>query len=1385
MTMNLESNSISELSVSLRQLIGDKLSREKLNGIINILHQMKAQGVTETNNPECASALNYLRSLQLDLNNRSNTKTPRTEEQIRRLKCQKYAFALLANDLPVPSHVFIGMMSSAQVENFLATQALEPSLRFPIKILVDDSQESICIPYIPTPEQVSGLQKSVFDHEQEIRNRVNKRIEDLEMLPSNLANDPFKIGHDDDVNNTTVGPKLKALIELKSLKLWEKQQKLRQEILQYSNYRKPEPIRSMTAYRRKVAVPVRDWPTTEKAERERVQARLRRVRDSRLEYINAIYLHGQEIRYAHDMKYEKRIKMGRTVLNFHSNIQKQAQKEKERVSKERINALKNNDEEAYLKLIDEEKDTRITHLLRQTDTYLESLTQAVIDQQNHHRRLNKGKGKLVDSTDHTVTASSITATEDEDNIIETMDGKKIDYYAVAHRVQEKVEQPSILIGGLLKDYQIKGLQWMVSLYNNHLNGILADEMGLGKTIQTISLITYLIEKKKQNGPFLIIVPLSTMTNWQMEFEKWAPMVSERLCIYKGTPTERKALQRKYLRCLDFYVFLTTYEYIIKDKTVLSKPRWLYCIIDEGHRMKNVNSRLSLVLSKEYNFRYRLILTGTPLQNNLPELWSLLNFVLPKIFNSVSSFEEWFNTPFANAGGQDKIALNEEESLLVIRRLHKVLRPFLLRRLKKDVESELPDKVERVIKVKLSALQIKLYHQMQKHGALFVNKGEKGKTGIKGLNNTIIQLRKICCHPFVFKEVETDINTTNDETMLIRVSGKFEFLDRILPKLLQSKHRVLIFFQMTAIMDIMEDYLHWRQYKFLRLDGNIKAEERTRLLKDFNAPDSPYFIFLLSTRAGGLGLNLQSADTVIIFDSDWNPHQDLQAQDRAHRIGQTNEVRILRLISQNSIEETVLARAQYKLDIDGKVIQAGKFDQKSTPQEREAYLRSLVEGSNVEGNDVDEHEELDDDEINVILARNDDELSLFKQIDIQRIRGEEVEWRKKGNVGPVPNRLIQENELPDVYLREYETLPDTGVEYGRGQRQRKEVIYDDGLTEDQFLNAVENNEDLEGLIAKKQLRRQARKKRRDATNTEESSPHPNELDEMLDSIPTASASGVMKRITLKRTVGDLEADETEETQDADASVDTNATPRVSRRKSRKLSYSIKEQSFPGQKRIRKPDMIVDSEEAAATVVEALTELSVIPNQKKKGRRRKFDSVEGDNESSSSIKRKNKGRKIDRIEVGIEPSTLAKKKGKGRKIDEIIDEDTQDVLKLKHKKPSKEETPLKAIFTECLDYIENLTEEEDGVIRKRAALFIELPSRKKYPYYYQQIEHPIAINLIRQKISRDEYSSAEQFKNDVYLMFDNARTFNIEGSQVYSDAEMMQAGFDAKFTALCGN
>ena len=251
------------------------------------------------------------------------------------------------------------------------------------------------------------------------------------------------------------------------------------------------------------------------------------------------------------------------------------------------------------------------------------------------------------------------------------------------------EQASIMVNGKLKEYQVKGLEWLVSLYNNNLNGILADEMGLGKTIQTISLITYIMEKKKNMGPFLIIVPLSTLSNWVLEFQKWAPSVVS--LSYKGSPAARRAVQYQ-IRSGRFNVLITTYEYIIREKAILSKLRWKYMIIDEGHRMKNHNNKLTFTINNYYTTSHRLLLTGTPLQNKLPELWSLLNFLLPSIFKACDTFEQWFNAPFATTG--EKVELNEEETILIIRRLHKVLRPFLLRRLKKDVESQLPDKVSR-------------------------------------------------------------------------------------------------------------------------------------------------------------------------------------------------------------------------------------------------------------------------------------------------------------------------------------------------------------------------------------------------------------------------------------------------------------------------------------------------------------------------------------------------------------------------------------------------------------------------------------------------------------------------------------------------------------------
>ncbi|XP_042370727.1 transcription activator BRG1-like, partial [Plectropomus leopardus] len=397
------------------------------------------------------------------------------------------------------------------------------------------------------------------------------------------------------------------------------------------------------------------------------------------------------------------------------------------------------------------------------------------------------------------------------------------YYAVAHAVTEKVDkQSTLLVNGQLKQYQIKGLEWLVSLYNNNLNGILADEMGLGKTIQTIALITYLMEYKRLNGPFLIIVPLSTLSNWVYEFDKWAPSVVK--VSYKGSPAARRAFV-PILRSGKFNVLLTTYEYIIKDKQVLAKLRWKYMIVDEGHRMKNHHCKLTQVLNTHYLAPRRLLLTGTPLQNKLPELWALLNFLLPTIFKSCSTFEQWFNAPFAMTG--EKVDLNEEETILIIRRLHKVLRPFLLRRLKKEVEAQLPEKVEYVIKCDMSALQRVLYRHMQAKGVLLTDgseKDKKGKGGTKTLMNTIMQLRKICNHPYMFQHIEESFSEHLGYSGgivsgpdLYRSSGKFELLDRILPKLRATNHKVLLFCQMTSLMTIMEDYFAYRNFKYLRLD----------------------------------------------------------------------------------------------------------------------------------------------------------------------------------------------------------------------------------------------------------------------------------------------------------------------------------------------------------------------------------------------------------------------------------------------------------------------------------------------------------------------------------------------------------------------------------------
>lgn len=358
-----------------------------------------------------------------------------------------------------------------------------------------------------------------------------------------------------------------------------------------------------------------------------------------------------------------------------------------------------------------------------------------------------------------------------------------------------------------------------------------------------------------------------------------------------------------------------------------------------------------------------------------------------------------------------------------------------------MEKYLPGKIQVILKCDMSAWQKVYYQQVTDVGRVGLDNGT-GKS--KSLQNLSMQLRKCCNHPYLFVS-EYNI-WRRDE--IVRASGKFELLDRLLPKLHRAGHRVLLFSQMTRLMDILEIYLQLHDFKYLRLDGSTKTEERGSLLKQFNAPDSPVFMFLLSTRAGGLGLNLQTADTVIIFDSDWNPQMDQQAEDRAHRIGQKKEVRVFVLVSVGSIEEVILERAKQKMGIDAKVIQAGLFNTTSTAQDRREMLEEIMrKGTSSLGTDVPSERE-----INRLAARSDEEFWLFEKMDEERRLKESYR-----------SRLMEEHEVPDWAYTAPEPKENKGKGFDfdaanvTGKRRRKEVAYRDTYDDTEATKAVENGE----------------------------------------------------------------------------------------------------------------------------------------------------------------------------------------------------------------------------------------------------------------------------------------------------------------------------------------
>ncbi|KAF8497837.1 SNF2-family ATP dependent chromatin remodeling factor snf21 [Russula emetica] len=595
-------------------------------------------------------------------------------------------------------------------------------------------------------------------------------------------------------------------------------------------------------------------------------------------------------------------------------------------------------------------------------------------------------------------------------------------------------QPALVTGAKLRDYQLEGVSWMVSLWENGISGILADEMGLGKTIQTIAFIAYL--RVRVEAPFLVVCPLSVLHNWMDEFKRFAPKIP--VCMYHGSPEERAELRRTVMasprkheslptkkparkkkrrlsrrdhgpgsdeesvtvvededsrnelnapddddpnlttQLSPFPVVITTYEMIIKDRVHLAKYDWGQVIVDEGHRLKNMDSILMREI-KKYPSAGRTLLTGTPLHNNLAELWSLLNFILPEVFDDVASFQELFKIPTLNS-------LAESRNSVLIHKLHEILRPFLLRRLKVDVERSLPPKKEYVLYAPLGQRQHEVYDAIvkgslrgllagvqpgksaeerdreriereieedEKMGRLGtrtrksqasmapapMSAAELGaehafKTKLKKVNNmhlqnVVMQLRKVCSHPFLFDwPLDERTNQPVVDEQLVDASGKMMVLERLLDDLFARGHKVLVFSQFVTMLDVIEDWAcEFKHWPLCRIDGSTGPLERRAEMNRFqqggNGPDAPR-LFLLSTRAGGLGINLTAADTVIFYDQDWNPQMDLQAQDRAHRIGQTRPVLIFRLVSRHTIESKIMQRASEKRQLEALVIAKGKF-----------------------------------------------------------------------------------------------------------------------------------------------------------------------------------------------------------------------------------------------------------------------------------------------------------------------------------------------------------------------------------------------------------------------------------------------------------------------------
>lgn len=613
----------------------------------------------------------------------------------------------------------------------------------------------------------------------------------------------------------------------------------------------------------------------------------------------------------------------------------------------------------------------------------------------------------------------------------------------------------------LHEYQLEGISWARHSWNHETDIILADEMGLGKTIQTITFLYSLYKEGHCRGPFLISVPLSTLINWEREFELWAPEFY--VVSYVGDKDSRTVIRENELSfeenavrkgdkasrikasTVKFHVLLTSYELISIDSACLGSVHWEVLVVDEAHRLKNSSSKFFRFLTG-YSINYKMLLTGTPLQNNLEELFYLLNFLTPSKFNDLESFSSNFTD----------IAKEEQVS-----KLHSMLGPHMLRRMKVDVLKNMPSKSEFIVRTNLAPMQRKFYKNILTHNF----EALRAKSGAQtSLLNVMMELKKVANHPYLLPAASEDAPLSPsglyEVKAMTKACGKLVLLAKMLKKLKDTGHRVLIFSQMTKMLDLLEDFLDGENYKYERIDGSITGNLRQEAIDRFNQDGAEQFCFLLSTRAGGLGINLYTADTVVIYDSDWNPHNDIQALSRAHRIGQKNKVMIYRFVTQGTVEERVTQVAKKKMMLTHLVVQSGMGGKANlSKKEIDDILKFGTEDLFDESEPIDEDGHFkndivyDDKAVEALLDRSqegieekeewaNEYLSSFKVATYQTKDAgepeEEVEVLKEeaDNTDPA----YWEKLLRHHYEQHQE---DVTRSMGKGKRIRKQVNYGDG------------------------------------------------------------------------------------------------------------------------------------------------------------------------------------------------------------------------------------------------------------------------------------------------------------------------------------------------------